>query len=122
VKTSSVGVIRAFLAFEAVTFITAALIHAGVIGQGYQHPGAMTGESVIATALVIGLAFTWTTVASTRTVGLVAQGFALLGTLVGISTIVVGVGPQTLPDITYHLAITAVLIVGLVVAARGQAR
>ncbi len=33
-------------------------------------------------------------------------------------TIVVGVGPRTVPDIAYHVAIVAVLVWGLVVAKR----
>ncbi|MFN2556638.1 MAG: hypothetical protein ABR592_07155 [Nitriliruptorales bacterium] len=41
-----------------------------------------------------------------------AQGFALLGTLVGVFTIVVGVGPRTAPDIVYHFVILAVLMWG----------
>lgn len=55
---STIRGIRGFLAFEAATFAIAALIHAGILAQGYQHQGAVTGESVIAIALVIGLALT----------------------------------------------------------------
>ena len=43
---------------------------------------------------------------------------ALLGTLVGVFTIIIGIGPRTKPDIAYHVAIVAVLIWGLVAAAR----
>jgi hypothetical protein len=50
--------------------------------------------------------------------GLAAQGFALLGTLVGIFTIVVGVGPRSVLDIIDHVAIVAVLVRGLVVSWR----
>jgi len=42
----------------------------------------------------------------------------LLGTLVGIFTIAIGVGPRTVPDIVYHVTIVIVLVSGLVVAAR----
>ena len=43
---------------------------------------------------------------------------ALLGTLVGVFTIAIGVGPRTLPDIAYHVAIIAVLVGGLILAWR----
>jgi hypothetical protein len=48
----------------------------------------------------------------------VAQGFALLGTLVGIFTIIVGVGPRTTPDVIYHIAMVGLLVWGLATAAR----
>jgi hypothetical protein len=46
---------------------------------------------------------------------LAGQAFALLGTLIGVFTIAVGVGPRTTPDIAYHIAIVVVLIWGLVI-------
>lgn len=67
--------------------------------------------------LLAGLSLTWIRPAAVRTIGLAAQGFALLGTLVGIFTIIVGVGPRTVPDIVYHIAIVIVLAWGLRVAA-----
>jgi len=42
----------------------------------------------------------------------------LLGTLVGLATIAIGVGPRTAPDIAYHVAIAAILVWGLAVARR----
>jgi hypothetical protein len=65
-----------------------------------------------------GATLTWVRPASARAAGLAAQGFALLGTLVGIFTIVIGVGPRSVLDIIYHVAIVAVLVWGLVVAWR----
>jgi hypothetical protein len=76
---------------------------------------------VIALALLLGLVLSRTRPASARTAELVAQGFALLGTLVGILTIAIGVGPRTPPDLAYHVGIVAVLVWGLVVAARSAA-
>jgi len=110
--------IRTFIAFEAATFAIAALVHAGVLTTVDLHAQAATGESVIAIGLLIGLALTWSGLAAVATIGIVVQAFALLGTLVGIFTIAVGVGPRTVPDVGYHLAISAVLIAGLVVAGR----
>ncbi len=53
-----------------------------------------------------------------REVGLAAQAFALLGTLVGIFTIAIGIGPRTVPDLVYHATIVGVLVWGLTVAAQ----
>jgi len=110
--------IRAFLLIEAASFATAALVHFGVLTHGYEHQAAGTAESLIAVVLLIGFALSWASRTSTRAVGLVAQAFALLGTLVGVFTIAIGVGPRTLPDIAYHAALVAVLVGGLLATAR----
>jgi hypothetical protein len=104
--------------FEAATFIAASLIHSGVMIAGYEHQKARIAEGVIATVLLVGAAFSWVRPAWTRQAGLAAQGFALLGTLVGIFTIIVGVGPRTVPDVAYHVAIVVVLVWGLMFARR----
>jgi len=59
--------------------------------------------------------------AQRRLLGLAAQAFALLGTLIGVFTIAVGVGPRTTPNIAYHLAMLVVLAWGLADAARTPA-
>lgn len=113
--------IRAFLLVEAASFAAAALVHFGVLTRGYEHQQAGTAESVIAIVLLFGLALSlagrWT-----RAAGLAAQAFAFVGTLVGIFTIAIGVGPRTGPDIAYHAAIVAALMVGLIIAARAPVR
>ena len=110
--------IRLFLLFEATTFVVAALSHFGIFVSGYEHRAAGTAESVIAAVLLVGWATTWVGPTFTRGIGLAAQTFALLGTLVGLFTIAIGVGPRTVPDLAYHVSIVAVLIWGLVVAKR----
>jgi hypothetical protein len=112
--------IRLFLLLEAVAFGTASLIHFDVLFGGYEHQKAGTAESIIAAVLLAGLAASWIRPSATRRAGLVAQGFALLGTLVGIFTIAIGVGPRTLPDIVYHVGIVIVLVAGLVVTWRAS--
>jgi hypothetical protein len=114
-------VIRRFLIFEGATFVAAALVHFGSVVDGYEHRQAGVAESVIAVALLAGWIATWIGPARTRRIGLAAQAFALLGTLVGVFTIIVGVGPRTVPDIAYHVAIVAVLVWGLIVAKRAPA-
>ncbi len=106
------------MAGEAVKFIVAASIHRGFLFPGYQHQAASIGESVIASVLFIALLLTWIRPANTRVFGLVGQGFAFLGTLVGLFTIPIGVGPRTVPDVTYHVLILAVLAWGLIVTYR----
>ena len=68
--------------------------------------------------LLVGLALSCIRPGTTRRVGLAAQIFALLGTLVGVVAIAIGVGPRTAPDIAYHIGIVVVLVSGLIVAAR----
>jgi hypothetical protein len=104
--------------FETATFLAASFIHSGAMIAGYEHQQARIAEGVIAIVLLVGAALTWIRPAWTRQAGLAAQGFALLGTLVGIFTIIVGVGPRTVPDIAYHLAIVVVLVWGLIFANR----
>ena len=110
--------IRGFLVLEFAAFITAGLTHFGVLVHGYDHRKAGTAESVIALVLLTGLILSFIRSQSTRGIGLAVQGFALLGTLVGIVTIIIGIGPRTIPDITYHILIVAVLIWGLVKTGR----
>lgn len=112
--------IQLFLLFEAAAFFGAALIHFGVLMDGYEHQKAGTAETVIGVVLLLGLVMTWIRPGSTRGAGLAAQGFALLGTLVGIFTIAIGVGPRTVPDIVYHIGIVVALVSGLVVSARAR--
>jgi FtsH-binding integral membrane protein len=113
--------IRAFLLVEVVAFAAAALVHFGLLVHGYEHRQARVAESVITLVLVVGLVLSWLGPTWTLEAGLVAQGFALLGTLVGSFTIMVGVGPRTAPDVVYHIAIMAVLVWGLLVAMRSPA-
>ena len=110
--------IRLFMLFEAASFVAAALVHSGVLIEGYEHPQARIAEGVIAIVLLVGAALTWIRPAGVRRVGLAAQGFALLGTLVGVFTIAIGVGPRTLPDVAYHIGIVVVLTWGLSIATR----
>ena len=105
--------IRLFLLVEGLSFLLASLVHAGRLVPGYEHPQARVAESVIGTVLVLGWLWTLIRPVSLRRTALVVQGFALLGTLVGVFTILVGVGPGTAPDVAYHVAIVVILGLGL---------
>ena len=47
--------IRLFLLLEASTFLAAALIHSGIVVDGYEHREAGVAESVIGVVLLAGL-------------------------------------------------------------------
>jgi hypothetical protein len=113
--------VRLFLLIEGASFLAAGLVHRGVFITGYAHQQASIAETAIAIVLLVAFSLTWIWPTHTRPIGLVAQTFALLGTLVGVFTIAIGVGPRTAPDIVYHLTILAVLTWGLFVAARSPA-
>ncbi|MFC5392457.1 hypothetical protein [Bosea vestrisii] len=106
------------LAVEILLFAGATLVHAGILIGGHEHGPARTAEGVIAAVLVLGLIICLLRPAAMRTIALAVQGFALLGTLVGVFTITVGVGPQTLADKAFHGALLMVLFAGLVAAWR----
>lgn len=110
--------IRVLLSLEALGFATAALVHAGALLQGYEHREAMVAESVIAVVLVLGLVGGAIAPPRRRAVALAVQGFALMGTLVGIVMIAVGIGPQSAFDVVLHTGFVALLIAGLAATAR----
>lgn len=112
--------IRLLLLIEGIGYVVAGTIHAGAPGAGAAHRQASIAESVIAVVLLVGFALTWIAPAQTRRIGIGAQGFALLLTLVGAFTIAIGVGPRTVPDVLFHIGVLVALIAGLLVAARAS--
>jgi hypothetical protein len=110
--------IRYLLMLQGVSFVLAGLVHRGVVVRGYEHAQAAVAETVIGAVLLGGLVFTWLRPHWVRAVGVSAQGFALLGTLVGVVMISVGVGPRTAPDVAYHAAMLMLLFAGLTVTVR----
>jgi hypothetical protein len=107
--------LRLLLPLEAATFAVAASIHFGAFLEGYGHRKAGTAETVIAVVLVAGFLLSFVRPYE-AIVG--AQAFAILGVCVGLFTIAVGVGPRTVADVVYHVAILAVLVAGLMLAYR----
>lgn len=112
-------VVRLFLLGEGLSFVAASLVHAGVLLSGHEHPQAKIAEGLIAMVLLAGLALSWLRPAATLPAGLAAQGFALLGTLVGLLTIA-GVGPRSALDLAFHAGILLVLICGLALTWRAS--
>jgi len=109
--------IRLLLGLEAAIFIAAALIHFEVLLDGYYDQGAGIAESVIAVVLLAGLLTSLVRPAATRLAGIIAQGFALVGTFVGV-TLLLTVGPGTTLDIVIHLVMVIVLVSGLIATVR----
>jgi MYXO-CTERM domain-containing protein len=105
--------VRSFLALEAVAFLAAALVHSGVLVRGHEHAKAATAELVIGLVVTTALVATMLAPATSRSIGISAQAFALVATLVGLFTIAIGVGPRTAPDLVFHAAVLALLGVGL---------
>lgn len=116
-----VPLVRWFLLVEAIAFGLAALVHSGVLVEGYEHAKAATAESVIGLVLLAGLAASLAAPRFSRAVGLWAQAFALLGTCVGIVTMFVGIGPQSSFDAALHAGFVLLLVAGLLFVARGRA-
>ena len=107
-----------FLLIEGLAFLFASSIHLGVISSGYGHRRAGTAEGIIGLVLLAGLLLTYLKPSSARTIGLAALGFALFGTLVGLFTIAVGVGPRTAPDLLFHAFLISSLPAALFITAR----
>lgn len=110
--------VRAFLLIEAVAFLVAGAIHSGMFVAIATHYQAATAESIIGVVLLVSFGLTWVWSSQARLIGLLAQAFAAFGTMVGLFTIAVGVGPRSVGDIAFHLAVLAVLGWGIVVTAR----
>ena len=106
---------------EAVLFALASLVHAGILATGYEHAKAGTAEGVIAAILAIGVLAAALAVRWWSRISLAAQILALVGTLIGAFTIVIGVGPQSGPDLAFHALILAILIGGLTYMWRARA-
>jgi hypothetical protein len=113
--------IRLFLLAQASIFLVATLVHTGVLLGGFAELAASIAESSIAVILVVGYVLTWIWPARARAIGLTAQALALLGTLIGVFTIVVGVGPRRPIDIAFHVIMLGVLAWGLVSTMRAPA-
>jgi hypothetical protein len=108
---------RVFLGVEALVFAFAALFHGGVLAEGYEHREARIAEGLIAVALTFGLVAVVVRPAWTLVAALAAQGFALIGTVVGAVMIAIGIGPRSAPDVALHATMLALLTAGLVTVA-----
>jgi hypothetical protein len=111
--------LRWLIVIEAVSLAAAAILHTEMFRLD---PFNTVGiyEGTIALVLFAGLAVIVVWPAWTRPVAFVTQTFALAGASIGLYLAIRGVGPNSIPDLVFHVAIVAILIVGVVVAWRLQ--
>ena len=105
--------IRLFLILETLLFLAASSLHFGLLAKGYEHSKARVAELVIGLVLLTGFIFTFLQPENQIQIGRMVQGFALFGTCIGIFTILVGVGPRSVPDYMLHACMVALLVWGL---------
>jgi hypothetical protein len=108
--------VRVFLIIQIALFASAALTHFGILIGGHQHSQARIAETVIGAVLLAGLLWTVIRPAFARVVAIAVQVFALLGTGIGIFTIVVGIGPRSMLDVVFHTCMVIALFAGLIIA------
>ena len=106
------------LVLEAASFAAAAAIHAGVYVGGHEHGEAQVAETVIAGVLLVAAALAWAPHPWPWRFAVAGQAFAFLGVLVGLFTIAIGIGPRTVGDVVYHLAMLPLLAAGAILASR----
>ena len=114
--------VRRLLLVEAAAFAVASLVHFGFLVRGFEASAAGTAEGIIAIVLGAGAVVASIRPSWTRAVAVLVQGFALLGSLVGLYVVVRGFGPDTPADLAFHVAIVTVLGAGLVLTARAPSR
>jgi hypothetical protein len=112
--------IRLLIGLEAASLAIASLLHSGIVTGGVLVQAAYY-EGAIAIMLAAGLALAWARPGWTRVIALVAQGFALAGAGIGLFATLRGFGPNSPLDVVYHVALIALLVVGLWTAWRMRA-
>lgn len=114
------GALRWIMAVAALSLLVAAALHAGFVIPGPFDDAAMY-ETGVAVVLIIGLGLTYMGPGWARWGGLAATVVALAGASIGLYMALRGLAPNTVPDIVYHVALVALLLVGIVIAWRGRA-
>jgi hypothetical protein len=112
-----IATLRLIMALAAASLLVAAALHAGLVIEGPLDQAAMY-ETGVAVILVIGLGMTFVGPAWARWGGLAATVLALGGASIGLYVAIRGIGPNTLADMIYHVALIALLLLGIVVAWR----
>lgn len=115
------GTLRWIMAVAALSLLVAAALHAGLVIPGPFNDASMY-ETGVASVLIVGLGLTFIGPAWARWGGLAATVLALAGTSIGLYVALRGLGPNTVPDIVYHVALIALLLVGIAVAWRVPSR
>jgi uncharacterized membrane protein len=113
--------LRWILALAALSLYIVAALHAGLIVAGPFNDAAMY-EAGFAAVLTIGLGLTLVGPKWARWGALIALVLALAGASIGLYMAIRGIAPNTIPDMVYHLALIALLLVGIAVALRGPSQ
>ena len=107
------------MAFVAVTLGVASALHlSGQVhgrGKSFNPDGAGIAEAVIGVVLAAGAIAMVRGPARARTIGIVVNGFAIVGFVFGLTMTAQG---GDAPDIAYHLVVLPVLIAGVLVLVR----
>ena len=111
------GALRWIMAVAALSLLVAAALHAGLVISGPFDDAAMY-ETGVATVLLVGLGLTFVGAGWARWGGLAATVLALAGASIGLYVALRGLGPNTVADIVYHVALMALLVLGIGVAWR----
>lgn len=109
--------LRWIMGVAALSLLVAAALHAGVLIPGPFNDAAMY-ETGFAGVLLVGLVLTFIGPAWARWGSLGATVIALAGASIGFYVALRGLGPNTVPDIVYHVALIALLLVGITIAWR----
>ena len=112
--------LRWIMGVAALSLLVAAALHAGFVIPGAFNDAAMY-ETGVAAVLLVGLGLTFVGPGWARWSGLAATVLALAGACVGLYMAVRGLAPNTVADIVYHVALIALLLLGIAVAWRGPA-
>ncbi len=104
--------LRWIMAVAAASLLVAAALHSGLVISGPFDDAAMY-ETGVAIVLLIGVALTFLGPTWARWGGFAATVLALAGASIGLYLALRGVGPNTALDLTYHVALVALLVVGI---------
>jgi hypothetical protein len=113
--------LRLVMAVAAASLLVAAALHAGLVIPGPFDQAAMY-ETAFAVVLIVGLLLTFLGPTWARWAGLVATAIALVGASIGFYVALIGLGPNTTLDIVYHVALIALLVIGIGMAWRVPTR
>jgi len=105
--------LKRILGVEAAIFLAAAALHSERLSTGYEHPQASVAEMAIGVVLLACVAAIFLFPRRRRAIALGAQTFAILGTLVGLSLIFAGIGPQTTLDLVIHGIMVVTVFFGM---------
>lgn len=109
--------LRWIMGVAALSLLVAAALHAGLVIPG-PFDDAAVYETGVAAVLLFGFALTFVRPGWARWGGLAATVLALAGASIGLYMAARGLAPNTVADIVYHVALIALLLVGIAAAWR----